>query len=182
MRADEAGLERIGESNALSNRAESKKLFTPQPQIENRIVNPMRCNPGGPRTQSRKLDGRRVLIFMTDACLSRLAFFALVQAEHDIVGGILEGDQDQVGLQSKARTGIERRDLVDRQGRTFPVIESLDKGPFNARNIHGETVAAACGKWVREKPVGEFGAEITQRERAAGIRLEIGDGEGFKGA
>ena len=71
---------------------------------------------------------------------------------------------------------------VEGERGAFGVVKGFNKGPFDAGDIEGETMAAAGELGIGGEPVGEIGAEIAQREGAAGVRGEVGDGKGFKGA
>ena len=142
-RADEPGLERIGQRQALANGGESEKLFALEPQVKDRKIHAMRGEPSGAAAQSGQLCGCFVRFVMLHAGFAGLALVAIVQAEHKVVGGIAERDELQVRLQCEARTGVKRGDLIEGERGALGAVEGFNKRPLDAGDVESQSMAAS---------------------------------------
>ena len=92
----------------------------------------------GRRRSLGSFAGGFVRIVVLHAGFAGLALLALVQAEHQIVGWIVERDQLQMRLQGEARTGIERRDLVEGERRALGRCQMLQRRPIRCGPHRGQ--------------------------------------------
>ena len=136
----------------------------------------------GRRRSWGSLAGASGHVLVLDAGFAGLALVAVMEAEDEFVGGIVEWDEAEMGLKGEARIGVEGGDLVEGERGVLGVVKGFDEGPLDAGDIDGETVAAAGELGVGGEPLGQMRAEIAECERTAGMRGEIGDGQLLKGA
>ncbi len=103
----------------------------------------MSGKPGGTAAEFGQFSGGIRRFVVLDAGFAGLALFAVVESENEVVGWIIESDEAQMRLEGEARTGVEGGNLIEGERRAFGAVEGFNKGPLDAGNVEGETMAAA---------------------------------------
>ena len=148
----------------MPERIENAVSIALQAQVIDRKVNAMRSQPRRLAPESRQFRRGPIFFIGVHAGLAGLAFFTLVQFEHEILCRVVQFHQLDVRLQVKPRRAVERGDLRKRQRRPFSRIEGHDEGPFDFCDVNRERMATAGKLRMRLEPRGQMRAEIAQGE------------------
>jgi hypothetical protein len=86
-RTGKSGLDRLAEGTTITKRDKSLKFFALDPPVIDRQIDAMHSKQCGSRAKLWNCDlGAR--IFMCDARFAGLAFLAMMQLKHKIIGGV----------------------------------------------------------------------------------------------
>ena len=168
----EAGFKGVAQRLSGVEGREGEVFLAFEAAVVDDVVDAMGGNPGGAASEFGEVRGGLGAIVVLDAGCAGSAALLCVEGEDQLVGGVVEGEELDVGLEAEAGAGVEGSDLVEGERSVLGVVKGFDEGPLDAGDVEGEAMAAAGVLGIAGEPLGKVGAEVAEGEGAAGMAAQ----------